>query len=233
MNRIFVATRGPATWRAELKDPDLHWVRGRSAYETAVSWESASRTRRGIPAEIAAALDRDSTLKGAELLFAVAEHKVHLKSRGNPSQNDVWALLKTSGALISMAVEGKAGEPFDRTLAEWMADGREGKEARLASLCEIIGMTSPDKSLRYQLFHRLASAILEADRFSARHAVMMVQNFASYSAAWEDYLKFSRALGSEPVRNGICRVGERRGLSMYVGWTDCRVCTDREVVELV
>lgn len=118
MKRVLTPTYGASDWRKFLADPETQWVRTASAFETAVSWESAQSTPRGLPIEIAAALDKHPDLSGAKLLVALPEHKVRLEGRGKASQNDVWALLRTERGYISMAVEGKAGEPFASTVAE-------------------------------------------------------------------------------------------------------------------
>jgi hypothetical protein len=65
-----------------------------------------------------------------------------------------------------VTVEGKAGEEFDKRLVDWLKSEGDGKERRLAFLCKTLGVTSrPDPGLRYQLFHRAASAVLEAQRW--------------------------------------------------------------------
>src|SRR3954454_23688402 len=93
--RILIPTLAASEWRRFLADPKIHRERGASALELAVSWERAERTERGVPEEIAQALDREPTLAGANVLIALPEHKVALKGLGRASQNDVWVLLKT------------------------------------------------------------------------------------------------------------------------------------------
>src|SRR4051812_37501571 len=92
MSRIFFPSHGPTHWRQFLGNPDIHWKRGRSAFELAMSWEVAQRQRRGLPREIAAALDSDPRLRSAELRFALPEHKVALDTGRGKSQSDLWAL---------------------------------------------------------------------------------------------------------------------------------------------
>lgn len=57
MNRVLIPSYGPSSWRQILADPDKHWVRGASAFETAISWEAAQKTNRGLPGQIAALFD--------------------------------------------------------------------------------------------------------------------------------------------------------------------------------
>lgn len=122
MAQIFTPTDGPSDWRRLLGDPDKHWVRGRSAFECAVSWESAKRGSRGLPASVASILDSHDLTKGATLLVGVPEHQVEIEGGGHPSQNDVWALLRTPTTTVSMSVEAKSGEPFDKYVSDWIRD---------------------------------------------------------------------------------------------------------------
>src|SRR5438045_3818176 len=95
-----------------------------------------------------------------------------------------------------MAVEAKAGEGFDRTIAEWLADAKptSGKPVRLAQLKSILGI-GPDcpETLRYQLLHRTASAVREAERFGAAAAILLVQSFSSDRDSAEAYATFVRS----------------------------------------
>jgi Domain of unknown function (DUF6946) len=66
----------------------------------------------------------------------------------------------TPGGLVSIAVEGKAGEPFGPPISEWLRDDSVGKRVRLDALCKVLGLVSEaDSLLRYQLLHRSASAM--------------------------------------------------------------------------
>jgi hypothetical protein len=97
------------------------------------------------------------------------------------SQTDLFALARSGSDLISIAVEGKVAEAFDTTVGEWL-DRRAAEQAkrgrtrqpsaqtrkRLAFLCELLQLEEGDiLDLRYQLLHRTAAAILEAQRFAA------------------------------------------------------------------
>lgn len=228
VQRIFVPSSGESDWRKLLGDPETHWVRGRSAFETATSWERSANAERGLPTEIAAALDTVAELASAELLIAIPEHKVALTGRGKPSQNDVWALLKGKRGLISMAVEAKAGEPFDVTVGEWNRARGTGRENRLRQLCSLLDIIGdPPAELRYQLLHRSASAILEAQRFGASAAVMLVQSFGNCDDAWIDFSRFADALGAEATRGRVAVTRCANAVSLYLGWVDCKVASDR------
>jgi len=83
--------------------------------------------------------------------------------------------------------------------------------------------------LRYQLFHRSASALLEADRYHADTALLLVHSFSPDDAGFADFAAFLRALGIEttPVVGEIygplqCRIAGR-GIGFFAGWIadDC------------
>jgi hypothetical protein len=234
MNRILIPTLGATDWRKLLADPDKHWVRGRSAFETAVSWERAQRSERGIPPEVAAALDEHRGLAGARLLVALPEHKVKLVGPGKASQNDVWALLRSDAGLISMSVEGKAGESFASTIGEWLQEASEAKKARLEHLCRVLQLEHPPgPALRYQLFHRTASALIEAGRFGATQAVMVVQSFQEDPRSWDDFASFCGQFASTPAPGKMVEIERTTGPRLYVGWVSCPVATDEVIASVV
>lgn len=233
MTRTYVPAGGVESWRARLADPDKHWKRGASAMEAAVSWELAGRTPRGLPPEVARVLDQAAELKGAELLFAFPEHKVTLPGGNRSSQSDVWAVLKGPTGLVSLTVEAKAEESFDRTLAEWQKDASDGKAVRLDHLTGLLKPATPfPDTTRYQLLHRTASAIIEAPRIGAKHAVMLVQSFRPPSASAVDFSAFVRHLGAELVGEGIVRLDQHDSPTLHLGWASSPLCTDADIARI-
>lgn len=214
MSGIYIPTRSPEDWRALLADPRKHWRPGYSAVATARAWEAASAAPGRLPPEIAEILG-----PGAELLLAIPEHKVPLPGGGRPSQCDVFALARQGGAVVALAVEGKVNEPFDRTLGDWMGEGTPGKRARLEALCGLIGCGVPPRELRYQLFHRTAAAVIEARRFGADRAAMIVQSFSPEHRWFEDFAAFCAFLGtgtSERGRGHALPLPD--GMTLTLGW---------------
>ena len=203
--RIYVPASGLESWRCRLADPETQWVRGKSAFETAVFWEYGARQSRGIHPKLALLLDQQPELREAELVASFPEHKVRLPGGARASQNDVWAVLRTSGGLVSLAIEGKAGESFAETIGEWRRDASEGKTKRLEYLCAQLGIVAPpDDALRYQLLHRTVSALLEAERVGATVAAMIVVSFIKDPASLADFSAFTSCMGgSLVVRRGV------------------------------
>jgi hypothetical protein len=231
MNRLYTPSQGVHTWRERLAEPTLHWKQGASAMELAIAWELAARTPRGLPESVARVLDAHPTTKGASLLFGFPEHQVTLPGGSRPSQTDLWAVLKSDSGLVSLAVEGKAREPFGPTIDEWLREPTAGKRVRLAALCETLGMESLESSeLRYQLFHRAASAVLEASRIGARTAVLFVQSFYPASNAWADFQAFALLFGGATAcRGSVCEVQCPAVDRLLLAWADSPVATNADV----
>lgn len=218
--RILVPTEGPETWRRFLADPEKQWKSGYSALSTAYSWEKAD----GLPPEIQALFEgaEDPALHGATLALAIPEYKVPLRGGTRPSQNDVCALVSCSGGLAVMMVEGKAREDFGTRLGDWKnRTSPTGAEARIEEISENLGITGelPDH-LRYQLLHRAASAAIEARRFHAAYAVMLIQSFVDDDSEnhYADFGDFLALFGAAPAKNRLVRIAEPQGRTLFAAW---------------
>ncbi|WP_171043018.1 DUF6946 family protein [Maritimibacter alexandrii] len=215
---ILRPTTSPEDWKAFLAQPDLHWKPGRSAMETAFAWEGA----KGLPLEIAA------MLPGAKLLLAIPEYKVALPGGGADSQNDVFALVRDENGLIPVMVEAKRDESFGPTLGEWLVDASTGKKARLAAICDLLGLdpAALDPGLRYQLFHRTASALVTAARFHADRAAMVVQSFSPERRWYEDFAAFAALFGDAPAPSAALNRVLPNGKTLLLGWASCPLLTE-------
>jgi hypothetical protein len=225
--RIFVATRSIDDWRKLLADPIKHWRKGYSAMSTACSWERAG----GLPKEIAQLFLNcdDQQLRTADLILAIPEYKVALAGGLRPSQNDVFAVLSSKSALIVMTVEAKAREEFGDNLEEWRrGTSKKGGEARLKQLLECIGLEhEPHGAIRYQLLHRAASAVLEARRFHAKFAVMLVQSFVESDSEnhFADYEAFLSLYHQKAIKGRLTFLANVGNIQLLTAWVDSRVGT--------
>lgn len=96
-----------------------------------------------------------------------------------------------------------------------------GKLKRLNYLCQMLELDEPAAhDLWYQLLHRTVSALIEAERFNAPHALMLVHSFSRTHERFEDYSAFAERMGvSGPVEpNQIVQVGQRASVDLYLGW---------------
>lgn len=174
-------------------------------------------------------LDAHAELENAELLAAFPENEVSLPGSGFGSHTDLWALLRTPTELISLAVEAKAGEPFGETVGVWLAAGKgvnseANRRSRMEALYKTLGIACNVGALgplRYQLFHRTASALLEATRCHAQHAMVLVQDFSGKGGNrdFQDFVAFSQVLGAKVSQNCLVEARPVHGKRLWFGWT--------------
>jgi hypothetical protein len=72
--------------------------------------------------------------------------------------------------------------------------------------------------VRYQLLHRTASAVIEAKRFLAPQAIMLVHSFSPTQQWFADYAAFASLLGVNAEPNRLLSVGQRGGVDLFIGW---------------
>lgn len=217
MARCYIPSKGPDSWRTFLAEPDRHWKTGYSAKTLAHSWEAEDH----LPREIASLVRTVPRYQNdePELLLAVPEWKVPLPGGRSDSQNDVIALIGVGRDLMVAAVEGKVSEPFGDTIETWYADPSKGKTERLQYLCGLLGMPfPPNQHLRYQLFHRAASAVIECKRFRAHTPAMIVHSFSPKTEWYEDYAAFVTILGGSAQPDRMTEVPVSSGGKLLLGW---------------
>jgi hypothetical protein len=96
-----------------------------------------------------------------------------------------------------------------------------GKLRRLNYLCQMLELDEPaTHDLWYQLLHRTVSALIEAERFNAPHALMLVHSFSPTHERFEDYRAFAERMGVSGAveSNQIVDVGHRAGVDLHLGW---------------
>ena len=180
-----------------LAKQERHWRKGYSAYELTHSWVGA----KGIPEPVAAVLHQAEEFLGVELIEGFFEKETDLRTPGRPSQTDLLALVGDVSDFAVLGVEGKVDEPFGPFVAEWLEDASANKKARLSVLQETLGLADGDVlQLRYQLLHRTAATIYEAQRYKVRRAVMVVHSFSESHRWFDDFREFAGAVGA-PVSN--------------------------------
>ncbi len=215
--KILVPTTGPDSWRSLLRKPATQWRDGYSAKELAQAWENA----RGFPPEVATlfASAGPPLLREATPLLAIPEHQVPLPGGDAASQNDLFVLAAGYGRLIAITVEGKAAEPFGDPLGKWIEGASLGKLERLAYLKSVLGLSGNlPKELRYQLLHRAASALIEAHRFAASVAVMVVHSFSPTAASLPDFEHFLTLFGARNEPGSLVQLGAPGGIPFFAGW---------------
>ena len=217
MPKFFAPADKPEDWQPLLAKPVLHWKTGRSAKSIAYSWTEAE----GFPKEVRAVLNESEAecLKNLEFLIGFPEHDVPLPGGDQPSQNDVFVLAMGSDGLVSIAVEGKVSEAFGKPVDIRFANPTSGDTIRLAFLLELLELNRDDVGeIGYQLLHRTASAILEARRFGASHAIMLVHSFSQEMSRFDDYTNFVGLYGQSAEANRLFEAKQLGDITLYLGW---------------
>ncbi len=217
MSRILAFTTGPGDWKALLADPRKHWQPGYSARTLAYCWEAAD----GFPPEVAHALSQSDSplLEDLTPILAVPEFKVPLPGGGHPSQNDIFVLARSAAGPVSIMVEGKVSDSFGPTLNEWKTQDSPGRRERLHFIIHLLGLGSrPQGSIRYQLLHRTASAIITGEQYHAAAAVLVIHSFSDALAGWADYQTFARLFGVEAVPGVVQLLSEVSSVPLFGVW---------------
>ena len=215
MSKIYKPTQGADDWRDFLADPILHWKTGYSAKSMAYAWEENA----GMPPRIKAALG--TAFEGdIEPLIVIPEYKVPLPGGKTQSQNDAFMLARIGDKTAVIMIEGKVEEPFGDPISTWFNRASKGKIERLAYLTKTLGLSeSPPVHLRYQLFHRTASAVIEAERYKSDIAIMLVHSFSQTHKWFGDYAAFADLMKCEGVHLGNVVKSELATIRpIYLGW---------------
>jgi hypothetical protein len=203
----------PHDARAYLADPIRHWRPDFSAFELAHAWIESECAPSAVDELLRQALGDYQLVEG------FFEKETPLGTAGHPSQTDLLLVLRAGADLAIAVVEGKANESFGQYVEDW-DDGKATKTTRLKSLCRHLDLdaTAVGK-LRYQLIHRTVAALLEAERYGAGTALMIVQAFSDAPDSFDDFVKFSAALGIETRKKAALSPAKRvGGIALRLGW---------------
>lgn len=207
----------PDDWKQLLAEPGKHWRTGYSAKALAHCWQES----KDFPPEVRRVF-RESVIhvfQDIEMLIAFPEFKIPLPGGRRASQSDIFILAKGAGQLVSIMVEGKVSEPFGDTIAEWKAQAGRGKETRLKYLCNLLGLDPATVNhVRYQLLHRTATAVVEATKFNAPNALMLVHSFSHEDEWFDDYHSFLTLLGVTGRPDSVVLAKNIHGVNLYLGW---------------
>jgi len=182
----------------------------------ATRWLSAS----GFPPDIARLLASNEATMNAAPLLAIPGHQVPLKGGSTASPTDLWVLARTRRGLVSIVVDDADSKPIGPTVGEWQATATPGTD-RWAALCGLLEVSAAcEPSIRYRLFHPTAAALIEARRFFAIGAAVIVQAFDTSRSSFGDFQQFVALMGGRVSRAGeLVPVTPREGIELYFGWT--------------
>jgi hypothetical protein len=219
--RLLVPTQSRDDWQRLLGEPVKHWKPGRSAMLCASTWENAN----GLPASISAAFDRSDDSgdhSSLDLVLAVPEYQTPLDGGIAGSQSDVFCVVRGPRGLVCVTVEAKVDETFGPTLSDWkVSTSASGVAKRLGQIESKLGLRDsfPD-AVRYQLLHRLAAAVIEAERFYAKAAAMVVQSFLDDDDrnGFADFCVFAKIFGITNVEKNRMYRTVADGTPKLIGW---------------
>jgi len=216
IRRIHVPMLSPDDVIPHLGAPG-HYRFPRSGWCIANHWFVAN----DLPDLVRLTLETIPLFGGAELIEGLIERHVELGDGATASQTDLLAILGVGTELAIMAIEGKVDETFGRLVSEELSEASERKTARVRRLAALFGLSVADAGpLRYQLFHRTASAIFEAKRYRAKSAVMMVHSFDANDCGLSDFKQFAAAIGlANAAPTWTVGPVDVAGIALYLGWT--------------
>ncbi len=213
--RLHLPMRMPEDVIPHLGKGALHWRAGRSAHAAATTWFAAN----DLPMAIKGARDTNEALADLTLVDAFLERSVDLGDGHRPSQTDVLAVCSNGQGLFIAAVEAKVDESFGPYVSDWL-DGSPAKSARLSMLCGMLDLEPATcGDIRYQLLHRSASALIEAQRYHASRAALIVHSFCRNNTGLADYSAFVDLLGAGPAKVGSVQGPVIHGpVSFFAAW---------------
>jgi hypothetical protein len=172
----------------------------------------------GFPPEIATLLATNDLTKGAVPLLAVPGHQVPLAGGARAAQLDLWVLARTPRGLLSIAIDEGGGSPGP-SLGQWQAESSSARD-RLDALRSLLEIDRDgDPAIPYRLLHRTASALLEARRFFAVGAAVIVHSAGEAPHALGDFQRFVLMMGGRLRRPGhLLSVPPREGIELAFGW---------------
>jgi hypothetical protein len=214
---IFKPMQEAVEWKPLLARPDRQWKTGFSARTLAHCWQEVD----GFPGSVVAALNSPSgPFSAIKPLIIFPEHKVPLPGGRASSQCDIWVLAKDRSGLVSIAVEGKVAEPFGPTVNAWLKNASTGKRERIQFIQSKLELDSIPGSISYQLLHRTVAAILEAERFEARNAVLLVHSFSDRNLWFSEFQQYVSLFGVTADLNRTQTKRLQSGLSLHFSWIE-------------
>ena len=90
----------------------------------------------------------------------------------------------------------------------------------LTAICEILGLCEPlPDTVYYQLLHRTAAAVLEADRVKTDVACMIVHSFSPTGRWYDAFEEFVALFGSKAERGRLLPIPvPTNSPPLYIGW---------------
>jgi hypothetical protein len=217
MSKFYIPANSPEDWKHLLAEPEKQWKSGYSAKSLAYCWQESDDFPKSV--KMMFTNSNIPLFQNIELIVAFPEYKVVLPGGRRASQNDIFCLGKAADSLVSIMVEGKISESFGEIIKDWKSEYTPGKQARLGYLCELLGIDAKKMdTIRYQLVHRTASAVMESKKFNAQNALMLVHSFSQNNDGFDDYCQFLALFGVIGKINDLVFAKNINGIGLYFSW---------------
>ena len=92
------------------------------------------------------------------------------------------------------------------------------KRVRLDFLCQSLGLVKCPGDVHYQLLHRTVSALIEAEKFAANDAAMIVHSFSPDRKWFYAFERFVALLGAEIKPGEAVTIDSPGGKRLVLGW---------------
>ena len=84
------------------------------------------------------------------------------------------------------------------------------KGERLQYLCDCLGLNLSDvDNFRYQLLHRTALALIEAEKFNVSHTLTLIHSFSQTDEGFDDFEQFVALFGAKVEVDSIVHTPRR------------------------
>jgi len=192
---------------AQMKTPD-EWRNP----ALAARWHAAV----GFPSEIERLLATNAATRSASPLLVIPDHQVPLRDGARASQTDLWVLARTRRGLLSIAID--ADPPQFPAAAD--ASQAAATVERWLAICRLLEVKEQcEPAVQSRFFHRTAAALLEARRFFAAGAAVIVHSVGTRWNSFTDFQRLVAVMGGQVSRPGeLVSVAPREGLELHFGW---------------
>jgi hypothetical protein len=192
-------------WRRLAEARDSQWKNGRGAKELARAW-----CRPSMPADLQRYLEAQQPTKNFALDSARADRK----------RSDLVLAGKSGRVPVLIAIEAKTTEGFGPTLDEYAGSAKKRAIEELDLMTSALFGTTLAKtprlgSIRYELLSAAAGALIEANKASAKRAVLVIHEFRSPGHKPEPFAANQRDLRAFVSR--FAEGAEAKGSSWMVG----------------
>lgn len=181
----------------------------------------ATRKSDGVwTSEMDRVLRASPTFEGIRPLLVITDHQPPLPGGGSPGQSDLWMMARTDRDLVSIAIEENVGESFGRSVREWLDDtSTTGKKDRLDYFATMLELpVTRLYGLRYRLVLRTVSALVEAARFNAAHAMLLIHSVSKDRGHFEDYRSYVGLFDESPEPDTVISAEARSGIALHFAW---------------